>query len=188
VQIAVENQDLGSFGASSEPAERMLQMPALDHASTLQHGLFDQSAGTRAAIKAGVLGFFVGMIPFLGIVLTGWLAVYFYRREKGLVPVARIGSRLGGAAGVVAFGISSLWVIIRVFVLHGQQEYIDNLLKVAQVLGRNPADPDMQAMAHFLATPSGLGMAFILGMVVAVALAAAGGALASVVMRHPPRS
>src|SRR5438132_11560514 len=40
----------------------------------------------RAALKAGVLGVFIGMIPLLGMVLTGALAVFFYRRENRVSP------------------------------------------------------------------------------------------------------
>ena len=49
----------------------------------------------RAALKAGVLGVFIGMIPLLGIVLTGALAVYFYRRESKFVLPVALGARLG---------------------------------------------------------------------------------------------
>src|SRR5208282_5526066 len=48
-------------------------------------GSMDRGIAVRAALKAGVLGVFIGMIPFLGIVLTGALAVYFYRRESRIV-------------------------------------------------------------------------------------------------------
>ena len=85
----------------------------------------DRAVAVRAALKAGVLGVFIGMIPFLGIVLTGALAVFFYRRESGCVLPAALGSRLGGAAGVVVFAINALLITIRIFVFHPQQEYID---------------------------------------------------------------
>ena len=128
------------------------------------------------------------IIPFLGVVLTGWLSVYFYRREKGLVPAPGIGSRLGGAAGVVAFAISSLLIIIRIVIFHARQEFIDNLLKVMQALGYNTADSDIQSVVHNLFTPSGLALTFLFGMIFAVLLGAAGGALASLALRHRTRN
>src|SRR5208282_4208970 len=51
----------------------------------------DTRIAVRAALKAGVLGVFIGMIPFLGIALTGALAVFFYRRENGFVPTNAVG-------------------------------------------------------------------------------------------------
>ena len=145
--------------------------------------VFDRSVATRAAIKAGVLGVFVGMIPFLGIVLTGALAVYFYKRDRGLVLPAALGGRLGGAAGVVAFAINAVLITIRIFVFHAGQEYVDFLSRFAQAIGANPADPEIQTSLHNMLTPSGLAITFFFGMVIAVVLASIGGAVASLVMR-----
>ena len=143
----------------------------------------DRSVAVRAALKAGVLGVFIGMIPFLGIVLTGALAVFFYRRENGFALPTALGSRLGGAAGVVAFAINAQLITIRIFVFHAQQEYIDVILKIAQRLGANTADPDLQASVHNLFTPSGLAITFLFGMIFTVVLASVGGALASLFLR-----
>ncbi len=133
------------------------------------------------------MGFFVGMIPLLGIVLTGSLAVYFYRREKRIAPAPGIGSRLGGAAGVVSFGINTLLIAVRLLMFHAQREYIETMLKIAQAVGYNPADPEIQAAVRNLFTPQGLMLTFFFGMIFTVALAALGGALAALVLRHPPR-
>jgi len=78
-------------------------------------GTMDRQIATRSALKAGVLGVFIGMIPFLGIVLTGALAVFFYRRENGLTLPSALGSRLG-VRGVVSFAINALLITIRIFV------------------------------------------------------------------------
>ncbi len=143
----------------------------------------DRGIAVRAALKAGVLGVFIGMIPLLGIVLTGALAVYFYRRESRFVLPAALAARLGGAAGVVAFAINALLIAIRIFVFHAQQEYIDLLTRFAHTVGANAADPDFQATIHNLFTPSGLAITFLFGMIFTVALASVGGALASLFMR-----
>jgi hypothetical protein len=143
----------------------------------------DRSVAVHAALKAGVLGVFIGMIPFLGIVLTGALAVFFYRRESGLALPAALGSRLGGAAGVVAFAINALLITIRIFVFHAGQEYTDSILKIAQKFGVNVADPDIQAGIHNLFTPSGLAITFFFVMILTVVLASVGGALASLLQR-----
>jgi hypothetical protein len=143
----------------------------------------DRSGAVRAALKAGVLGVFIWVIPLLGIVLTGALAVFFYRRENGFTLPAALGSRLGGAAGVVAFAIRALYMAIRIFVFHAQQEYTDDFLKVAQRFGANATDPDMQASIHYLFTPAGLAISFFFVMIVVVVLTSVGGALASLVLR-----
>jgi hypothetical protein len=143
----------------------------------------DRGKAVRAALKAGVLGVFIGMIPFLGMVLTGALAVFFYRRENGVSPPTALGSRLGGAAGVVAFAINALMITIRIFIFHAQQEYIDAILKITQKFGANAADPDMQASIHNLFTPAGLVNTFLFVMIFTVVLASVGGALASLMNR-----
>jgi hypothetical protein len=139
----------------------------------------DRGLAVRAALKAGGLGFFIGMIPLLGIVMTGVVAVFFYRRENDSALPAVVGSRLGGAAGVVTFAINAVLITIRIFVFHAQQEYTDLFLKVVQKFGANPADPEIQASIHNLFTPAGLALAFFFGMIFTVALASVGGALAA---------
>jgi len=142
----------------------------------------------RAALVAGGLGFFINVIPFLGIVLTGSLAVYLYRRSGGLSLTASAGSRLGGAAGAVSFAISSVFVAIRILVFHALQEYQDVMLKVANAFGLNSADPEVQDMIHRLSTPSGLAITLLFSLVIGVALAAIGGALASALLHPRPRA
>jgi len=143
----------------------------------------DRSIAVRAALKAGVLGVFIGIIPFLGIVLTGAVAVFFYCRELRSGLPAALGARLGGAAGVVTFAINALLITIRIFVFHAQQEYVDAILKIAQKFGANAADPDLQASIHNLFTPLGLAITFFFGMIFTAVLASAGGALASLFLR-----
>ena len=86
-----------------------------------------------------------------------------------------------------SFAINSLLILIRVLVFHAQREYIDALLKLAQAVGYNATDPDIQSAVNNLFTPSGLALTFFFGMLFTVALAALGGALAALFLRHPPR-
>jgi len=188
VQIAIPagEAEAAANGAIRTSSGRIPLPGDFERPPGLQPSLFDRAIAVRAALKAGILGVFVGMIPVLGIVLTGSLAVFFYRRERGLAPATRIGSRLGAAAGVVAFAINSALVAIRVFVLHAQQEYIESVLKIAQAVGYNPADPEIQNAVHNLFTPPGMALTFFFGMIFTIALAALGGAIAAVVMRRSP--
>jgi MFS family permease len=165
-------------GAGDWPPRRSYSPDSTDHGSAIDRGI----AG-RAALKAGVLGIFVGMIPLLGVVLTGALAVYFYRRESKLVLPAALGARLGAAAAIVTFGISALLLMVRIFVFQGQQEYIKSLMQIAQGMGINAADPDFQTGIHNLFTPVGLVMTLFFWMLITVVLGLMGGALASLLQR-----
>lgn len=148
----------------------------------------DRSAAVRAALKAGALGVFIGMIPLLGIVLTGALGVFFYRRQTGSGLPPALAARLGGAAGVVAFAINSLLIAIQIFVFHAQQKYTDDIATLIQRFGGNASDPDMQASIHNLFTPAGLALTLLFGMIMSIVLAAIGGAVASFLRSGNPRS
>jgi hypothetical protein len=130
-----------------------------------------------------VLGVFIGMIPFLGIVLTGALGVFFYRRESGFTIPAALGSRLGGAAGVVAFAINALLITIRIFVFHAQQEYTDAILKVAQRFGDQRGGPWHSSQHPQPVHSVGVGGHIFFGMIVTLVLASVGGALAALFTR-----
>jgi hypothetical protein len=147
-------------------------------------GILDKGVATRSAVKAGVIGFFLGMLlPFVAIVAAGGLAVFFYRRESGLVLPAALASRIGGAAGVVAVAIQSFFFTIYIFVFHRQQEYIDSVTRFVHTVGGDASVSDIQASIRSLFTPAGLIVTLFLVMIVAVVLASAGGALASLFFR-----
>jgi hypothetical protein len=164
---AVRHPETGDFGGS---------LPT-------HSGVFDQRAAMRSALKAGALGTFLGMIPVLGIVLTGSLSVYFYRRKTGYYPPTGIGVRLGAAAGLVLFALNSV-LIIPIILLHAQKECIDSLVQVAQKFGIDTTSPQFQASVRDLFTPAGLAKS----LVVALILTSVGGALCALVMRRGPRS
>jgi len=188
VQVAVPAIESGAGEASANSLGAPSPIPHFGRPLTLQKGLLDRAAATRAAFKAGVIGGLVGvLLGVAGVVSAGILAVYFYRRERGLVPGARIGSRLGGAAGVVSFAIDYFLTVVPVFVMHAQQAYIEKLLKLWQALGFNPSDPDIQKSIQVLFTPAGMALTFVCGMMVAVALAAASGAVAALLSRPASR-
>jgi hypothetical protein len=173
---------VGTNAALDEDSDRGFQVARPD-APSIRPGLMDRGVAVRAALKAGVLGIFVGMIPILGIVLTGALGVFFYRRGSGVTLPAALAARVGGAAGVVAYTINSLMIAAQIFIFHRQQEYIDAILKMAQSFGANVSDPEIQASVHNLFTPAGLAVTFFFGMIFTVALASVGGALGSLFMR-----
>jgi hypothetical protein len=149
------------------------QAGLLDHPDTINGKI-----AVRAALKAGVLGMFIGIIPVLGMMLTGALAVYFYRRKGRSVRTAVLGARLGAAAGVVVFGINAL-ATIPIIMLHAQQQCVDEIVELARKGGFDTTAPQFQTSIHSLFTPSGLAAFFIF----AVVLGSVGGALASLLLR-----
>lgn len=188
MQVAVPDTGV-AIGLNTSPDEISPEIPQTGQfdgrsmKAGIMAGTLDRGIAVRAALKAGVLGVFIGIIPILGIVLTGTLAVFFYRRESKLVPPTALGARLGGAAAVVAFAINAAMITIRIFVFHAQQEYVDILARFSQTVGANAADPEFQAVLHYLLTPSGLAVTLFFGMIFALVLAAIGGALASLFLR-----
>jgi hypothetical protein len=147
-------------------------------------GIMDRGIATRSAVKAGVIGFFLGMLlPFVAILLAGGLAVFFYRRESGFVLPAALASRIGGAAGVIAVAIQSFFFTIYIFIFHRQQEYIDSVTRFVHSVGGDASASDIQASIRSLFTPAGLIVTLVFVMIVAVVLASAGGALASLFFR-----
>jgi hypothetical protein len=138
----------------------------------------ESRTAARSALKAGLLGILLGAIPFIGIALTGALAVFFYRRKSGLSLPAVLGARLGGAAGFVVWGTGAFFALATVL-LHAQQQCIDAMTAAFQKFGANTADPGFQASIHSVFTPSGQATALF----IAVVSASIGGALASLLMR-----
>lgn len=190
VQVAIP--DAGSVaGLNPAPDEFPPEIPVETRLATPQlrpvasESTLDRAVAARAAIKAGVLGFLLGMlIPFLAIMAAGALAVFFYRRESGILLPPAFGSRLGGAAGVVAVGIQSIFFTIWIFVFHRQQEYIDSVTRFAHSMGADASLPGIQASVRSLFTPAGLVIGLFFVMIMALVLASVGGALASLFQRR----
>jgi hypothetical protein len=180
VRVLVEPQTADAIpGGAAGPSypEVSITSPAA------RSGELDRRIAARAAIQAGLLGLLISMLPFLGIVLTGALAVVLYRRAGGSTLSAGAASRLGAAAGTVSFAISSFFMVVRIVVFHAQQEYQDVMMKVAQTFGLDPKGPDVQEMIHMMMTPTGLALTLFFSFIIGVALAAIGGALAASLAR-----
>jgi len=85
----------------------------------------------------------------------GALAVFFYRRDSGLLLPPALAARIGGAAGVVAVAIQSFFFTLWIFVFHHQQEYIDSVTRFVHSVGADASIPDIQASIRSLFTPAG---------------------------------
>jgi hypothetical protein len=186
VQVAVSDAEItaGLNPAPDEFSPEFVPTVHSDRPSMMSGSAMDRGIAVRAALQAGVLGFVIGMlIPFLALVLAGALAVFFYRRESGRVLSPALGSRLGGAAGVVAIAIQSIFFTIWIFVFHRQKEYIDSVTRFVHSVGADASIPDIQASIRSLFTPAGLAISLFFVMIIALVLASVGGALAALFLR-----
>jgi hypothetical protein len=175
VQVAVSDAEI-TAGLNPSPDELSQEIPQTGHSDRpmLSGRAMDSRIAVRAALKAGVFGVFIGAIPFIGIVLTGALAVFFYRRKSGSTLSVALGARLGGAAGIVVFAIGALFTTA-IILSHAQQQCIDLMMTTFQRFGANTSDPEIRASIYNLFTPSGQAISFF----VAVVFASVGGALAA---------
>jgi len=175
---AVEAPDSES-PASDAAATSPIRIPSISTSyrpAEAPPGLIDRGVALRAALKAGALGGVVGMIlPPVGLVLAGTVAVFSYRRERGLFLGARIGWRVGGAAGALAFAIDYVLEIVRIFTTHSQQQIIDQAVKTWQSLGVNSNDPGFQTGMRMLFTPGGMLIGLVSGMLIAALVAGLSG-------------
>lgn len=174
---AETSEPIGAIARSVPPPPR----PVIESGNVA--GALDRRIAVQAALKAGILGILIGIIPFLGIALTGALAVFFYRRGTRVPLNPGLGSRVGGAAGAISFLISAAFTIIQVFVLHAYKESEEGLLKLLTVIGADPTDARIQTMVHELFTPSGLAISLPFALILTVAMAAIGGAIAAAILK-----
>ena len=175
VQIVVPDGFVAT-GSDAEAGEQSPEFSQFAHSgrSVPSENTIDSRIAVRAALKAGALGLVIGAIPLIGMLLTGALAVLFYRRKSGHTLPAAFGARLGGAAGLVLFSISALCALA-IVASHSQQQCIDLMMTTFQRFGANTADPEIEASFRNVFTVSGQAIAFF----VALGLTSAGGALAS---------
>jgi hypothetical protein len=185
VEIAIP--DTASSPSLNPPADDL--SPAFPQATSSQSsfpqpnqvhqpGVIDTKYAARAALKAGLLGVFIAMIPLVGVVLTGALSVFFYRRRTGVTLPVPLAARIGGASGIVVFAVNALFAI-PIIIFHLQQKCIDSFEEMVRKTGLNTDTTQFQASVHTAFTPSGQAEFFILALL----LSAAGGALASVFLR-----
>jgi hypothetical protein len=184
VQIAVaDSGNAALLNASGDAGSlEISQSRDSDSSERLSGNEIDRGTAVRAALKAGLLGVFIGAVPVIGIVLTGALAVFFYHRKRRTTPSASFAARLGGAAGFVVFAIGAL-AAMAIIVLHAQQQFLDTMIDTFQKLGANTADPQIRATIRDMFapafTPAGQAIAFI----VTVVPASVGGLVASFFLR-----
>ena len=152
------------------------QAPALP-ATRVNAGL-DRRIAVRAALLAGLLGLLTTtVIPLLGIVLTGALAIFFYRFFGGESLLMALAARLGAAAWTVSFAIFCFFYVTSVVFARSQVE--EQMIKRVQALGGDMPLAQVQEAVRFVLSPVGLSLTLLVYFGIGVALAAIGGAVAA---------
>ena len=142
---------------------------------------------TLAAVVTSLL-MLVGLHPFVGMLIVGFLAVVFYRLgnpEASIRPGA--GARLGALSGLICFALASMVEAVAVLALHKGAEIRQALLTTINQAASRTSDPQALAMFERFKSPQGLEALMIFGilfgLVAGVLLAAITGALGGAVLR-----
>ena len=150
-----------------------------EHSESLREPATDDRRIARSALfKAGLIGILlVMMIPFLGSVLTGILAVWMYRRSGGTPHPSGFGARVGAAAAALAFFIVGATNAFQITILHAQRDSEEAAFKLFEAIGANVSDPQLLTSIHWVFTPPGMVFSIIFGVIVSAVLGALGGAI-----------
>ena len=142
---------------------------------------------TLAAVVTTLL-MLVGLNPFVGMLMVGFLAVVFYRLgspEAAIRPGA--GARLGALSGLICFALASIVEAVAVLALHKGAEIRQALLTTINQAAARTSDPQALAMFERFKSPEGLEALMIFGilfgLIAGVMLAASTGALGGAVLR-----
>lgn len=139
-----------------------------------------------AAVVASLM-MSLGLNPFVAMFSVGFLAAIFYRQMRPDVAFkASAGARLGALSGLLWFAVSSILETLIVLVLHKGPEIRKALVDVVDQASSRTNDPQVLEMLKRLKAPDGLEFLLIVGIlvsfVVAIVLAAMGGALAGMIL------
>ncbi len=137
-------------------------------------------ATALATIIPGALG--------LGLLATGFLSVYFYRRRNPLAQLTlKLGARLGALSGVLGFVITVIASATAAAVLHSEGQLHALLLKAVQQYASRSSDPQMQQVLEFYASPQGFILMLIIGSIMMLllflALSSMGGIIGAALLR-----
>jgi hypothetical protein len=139
-----------------------------------------QPCALAAAVALGLT--LLGLNPFVAALVSGFLAVAFFRRRSpGAAIRSGAGARLGAFSGFLFFGISTILETLAVVVLHKGAEIRGAMLdKVQQAATRYPG-AEAQPFLDFVKSSDGFAImmvaSVIFGFLAFVVLSSCGGAL-----------
>jgi hypothetical protein len=136
------------------------------------------------AAGVGALLTFLGLNPFVGALVAGFLAANFsQRRSPGVADRPAAGARLGAFGGLLLFGLSTILETLAVVVLHKGAEIRTQMMeKIQQAAERYPG-PQVEPFLEFVKTPSGFAFmmvaSVIFGLIAFCVLGGVGGAISA---------
>jgi hypothetical protein len=146
------------------------------------------------AALVGSLLMLLNLYPFVALLITGLLAVVFYRQgQPGVSIRPRLGARLGIVSGLLCFGISTLLFALGTTVPELRARMHDQVLDYFQQMAAKygATYPQFQTALEQLKTPDGF-VAFVIAMGVfglgfSIILGSLGGFLGAVVLGRRDR-
>lgn len=167
------------------PADAELELPRPANTPSSFAILWKEGlrAGAVAGLIVAVLLSLELIVPVLGMLGVGFLAVALYhRRVPGTFFKAGSGAQLGAVSGILTFGIFAVVETVGTFVLHAWPKVHEKLMEVIQQAAQRTGDPQAQAVFDYFKTPPGTTILLIFIIVFSfiffILLGAAGGALA----------
>lgn len=128
----------------------------------------------------------------IGVLLGGFMSVYFYRRREPTQFVTTgMGARLGAVAGGLAFFIFSIVVTSGTLFLHSGNRLRDAMMaSLQQAAARNPT-PEAQQVLEYFRSPDGfavlLAIFLVATLVIYLLLSMIGGIVAAGIAARRPR-
>lgn len=124
----------------------------------------------------------------LGMLVGGFLAVVLYKRNSVRELTTSGGAKLGLLTGGTGFAFFAIFLAAQISVFHKGPELRAALIHAVEQAASRSTDPQAQSVANWLKSPEGLGLMIILSLfftlIVFLVLAAAGGALGTVILRQ----
>jgi hypothetical protein len=178
--------------STAGPDVELTQIPVTPPTPPRSLQSLDWSHGLSAATLAGVIGViltvFLAQAFSLGILVSGALAVVFYRRRA---PYAAIsigkGARLGALSGTISFAILTIWVAITTL-FYGAETLRSRIMEAMDQASKRPFFQMTPEQLAYMKTPEGLTAMLIGGiftlLLLFVLLSGVGGALSAAWVRR----
>jgi hypothetical protein len=173
-------------------------LPSLSSLSPSRSGLRPASTiQWPQALPAAFLGLLIATLLstlasgafWFGMLIAGFLSVYFYRRRNPLVHLTlRLGARLGALSGAFGFAITAIATSTAIAVLHSGKELHALVLKTIQEQMSRTGDPRMQPFLDLYSSRQGFILMLALGSIIMfilfLALSSMGGVLGAAMLRR----